>query len=322
MTPPGPASPRPPRPPGAPRIGPRLPNLDALQTFEAVARTASFTRAATELFLTQSAVSRRIQALEEALGVALFVRRNRAIELTEAGLILQRAVFDSFERLRDAVARLREVSPARLVTITCTAGFASLWLIPRLARFTAAHPDIDVRVSATSERLDLDALGIDLAVRFCALAEGAGRPLFRESLIPVCSPRLVRGGPHPLREPADLVHHTLLALEMDDGAELIADWEPWIRAMRLPAPQMKNALRFSSYADAVAAAVDGQGVVIGRLPLIKALLADGRLVAPFRPKAASRRGYFLLRSSRIAANPAAAAFAGWIESEVAVPPAA
>jgi DNA-binding transcriptional LysR family regulator len=295
-----------------------LPRLDLLRSFEAAARTLSFTLAARELFLTQSAVSRQIQQLEAGLGVPLFERRHRALALTEAGRVLQRAVVDCLERLRDATARVRAASQMRQVSVTTTPGFASLWLIPRLARFTTTHPQVDVRISATLEVLDLQRSQIDIAVRFCPISDGVGPPLFEESLLPVCAPQLVTDRVHPLKKPADLVHHTLLAVDMPQGMALTADWEPWIRAMGLAELRMKNTMRFTQYADAIAAAVAGQGVAIGRVPLLNGLLAERRLVAPFRRGAASRRGYFIALAPRAAGNADAQDFARWLRAEALV----
>ena len=292
-----------------------LPRLELLHSFEAVARRLSFTLAAQELFLTQSAVSRQIQSLEADLGVVLFERRHRALVLTEAGTVLQRAVVDSLERLRDATARVRQATQGRQVAITTTAGFASLWLIPRLAQFTASHPQVDVRVSATSEVLDLERSGIDVAVRFLPSSVGVGQPLFEEWVLPVCAPRLVNQGPHPLKKPADLVHHTLLAVEMPRDTDLTVDWAPWFTVMGLSELRMKNTMRFTQYTDAVSAAVAGHGVAIGRLPLLNGLLRDGQLVAPFKGAAASRRGYFVATSARAAANPDAQDLVRWLFAE-------
>lgn len=275
-----------------------LPRLDLLRSFEAAARLASFTRAADELALTQSAVSRQVQLLEESVGAPLFVRRHRAIELTEAGRVLQRAVDDTLERLRDATARIRGMAQPRQVSVTTTPGFASLWLIPRLARFTARHPEVDVRVSATLEVMDLARSGIDVAVRFMPVARGQGQPLFEETIVPVCAPALARDAARPLRVPADLARHTLLAVESHDADSLMADWVPWLVAMGQPDLRMRNTLRFSAYTEAVEAAMAGQGVVIGRLPLVSRLIAAGRLVAPFKSGASSRRGYFVDVSPR------------------------
>ncbi len=292
-----------------------LPRLDLLRSFEAAARLLSFTLAASELSLTQSAVSRQIQLIEVDLGVLLFERRHRALVLTEAGVVLQRAVVDSLERLRDATARVRSTTQPLQVSITTTPGFASLWLIPRLAKFTTNHPGVDVRVSATMEVLDLERSRIDVAVRFCRMQQGMGTPLFEESVLPVCAPQLVDGRPHPLKKPSDLRYHTLLAVDQPQGQALTADWAPWFEIMGLSALHMQSTMRFTQYADAVAAAVAGQGVVIGRMPLLNDLLRDGRLVAPFQGLAASQRGYFLATSIRAATNVCAQHFVHWLRSE-------
>ncbi|MEJ8814966.1 LysR substrate-binding domain-containing protein [Variovorax ureilyticus] len=289
-----------------------LPPLELLRSFEAAARTLSFTEAAGELFVTQSAVSRQIQQLEASLGVMLFERRHRALALTEPGRIYQRAVVESLERLRDASARVRAVPAPRQVALTTTPGFASLWLIPRLARFTADHPLVDVRVSATLEVMDLERSRIDVAVRFVPIGRGTGPTLFEESVMPLCAPQVAAA----LHAPGDLVDQTLLTVDLPNHAEApTADWEPWLEVMRLTDLRMKNTMRFTQYADAVAAAVAGQGVVIGRLPLLRELVRSGQLVAPFGEGAASRRGYFIETSRRAATNADAQDFVRWLRAE-------
>jgi DNA-binding transcriptional LysR family regulator len=295
-----------------PAVPADLPPLELLRSFEAAARTLSFTQAAGELFLTQSAVSRQIQQLETSLGVMLFERRHRALALTEQGRVFQRAVVESLERLRDAAARVRAAPAMRQVALTTTPGFASLWLIPRLARFTADHPMVDVRVSATLEVQDLERSRLDVAVRFVPVERGTGPALFEESVMPLCAPRIAAA----LRAPGDLVDQTLLTVDMPNRAEApTADWEPWLKVMRLTDLRMKNTMRFTQYADAVAAAVAGQGVVIGRLPLLGELVHSGQLVAPFGEGAASRRGYFVETSRRAAANADAQDFVRWLRAE-------
>src|SRR5207302_4801839 len=176
-----------------------LPPLAFFQGFEAAARTLSFTKAAEELFITQSAVSRQIKALEDHLGVRLFERRPRALALTESGQALHRISADVLERLQAATDQLRAVNRTRQLSITTTTGFASLWLIPRLQRFTAAHPDVDVRISATIDALNLERSLIDLAIRYCkpdSVPKGTAR-LFGEEVVPVCSKVLLRDRAHP-----------------------------------------------------------------------------------------------------------------------------
>jgi LysR family transcriptional regulator, glycine cleavage system transcriptional activator len=289
--------------------------LDLLHTFEAAARHLSFTRAGEELFLTQSAVSRQMQQLEASLGAPLFVRGHRTLALTEAGRVMQRAVDDSLERLRDAAARVAAPVRARQVAITCTPGFASFWLIPRLARFTAAHPKVDVRVSATLEMVDLERSGIDIAVRLVPSSAGQGPLLFEEQVQPLCSPKLLRDPRVPLKTPADLAHHTLLTVDLPAVSMPSLDWEPWMQLMGVKSVDPASTLRFTQYSEAVAAAVEGQGVVIGRLPLLERLVKERKLVAPFGGTAASRRGYFVMTSGHAANNPDAQEFLQWLVAE-------
>ena len=291
-----------------------LPPLELLRSFEAAARALSFTKAAQELHLTQSAVSRQIQQLEESVGVLLFERRHRAIVLTEAGRILQRAAVECLERLRDATARLRAVPAPRQVAMTCTPGFASLWLIPRLAHFTASHPQVDVRVSASLEVFeDLDRSRLDLAVRFVPTSRGTGAALFEETVMPLCAPQIAS----QLREPADLAQQTLLTIDgpTDMDAAPTFDWDPWLEIMNLQGLRMKSTVRFTHYTDAVAAAIAGQGVVIGRMPLLAQLLREGRLVAPLGVGASSQRGYFIEPARRAAGNADAQDFMRWLRAE-------
>ncbi|WP_066270202.1 LysR substrate-binding domain-containing protein [Hydrogenophaga palleronii] len=290
--------------------------LDLLPCFDAAARTLSFTLAAEELHLTQSAVSRQIQLLEESLGTPLFERHHRALVLTDAGEVMQRATRDALERLRDASARVRPGPRLRQVAMTCTHGFASLWLIPRLARFTASHPQVDVRISASMEIMDLERHRLDMAVRFVPSSIGRGQALFEETVQPLCAPSLLRDKTTPLRQPADLAHHTLLTVEKPTGPALTTDWEPWFQVMGLPDMRMKNTMQFTQYADAVAAAVAGQGVVIGRLPLLQSLVDRKQLVAPFRSGgAATRRGYYVEMAAHAHDNPDALDFANWLRAE-------
>ena len=290
-----------------------LPPLAQLEAFEAAARHLSFTRAADELALTQSAVSRQIAALEEHYGLSLFRRLHRALRLTEDGHTLQRAVGEVLARLHEVGTELNRGRRAKNVVVTTTPGFAGLWLIPRLADFTAAHPDVDVRISAGYTLVNLKRDGVDLAIRYKAAEEaGVGAELlFGEVVLPVCSPRLLRDPTRPLKKPEDLAHHVLLHLDSGPGAAM-QDWPIWLRAMNLEGLKPASVLHFSQFDQLINAAIAGQGVALGRDPLLKTLLRERKLVAPFKKTAASPRGYYLVRSEATPRKPEVDDFATWL----------
>ncbi|MET0518266.1 MAG: LysR substrate-binding domain-containing protein, partial [Burkholderiaceae bacterium] len=292
----------------------RLPPLELLASFEAAARHLSFTRAAAERFVTQSAMSRQMRALEEDLGVVLFTRRHRALALTAEGQRLFSACIGALGALRVAAREIRAPHEREALSLTTTPGFASLWLIPRLTAFTRAHPGIDVRLDATLGNRNLAADGFDLAVRYGRLgSSGGGRKLFDDLMQPVCSPGLLSELALPLRAPADLGHHTWLHLAMDDDSGAMpSEWEPWLNAWNLAGLRPRARLSFTSYAEAIAAAVAGQGVALGRRPLVDALLAGGQLVAPFEAPVASARAYQLIVDPASRARPAVQAFEDWL----------
>src|SRR5436190_8843014 len=204
----------------------QLPPLELLLSFEASARLLSFTKAAGELFVTQSAVSRQIQTLEESLGTKLFERRTRALLLTEAGQRYYQVTQEALENLQDATQKLKGAAAVRMVTVTTTPGFASLWLIPRLNGYLQAHPGVDVRISASYETVNLERAGLDLAIRYAPSASMEGRPLFEEEVIPVCSPSLAADPAKPLREPADL--HAQVLLHSADAKFSWMEWNLWL----------------------------------------------------------------------------------------------
>jgi LysR family transcriptional regulator, glycine cleavage system transcriptional activator len=290
-----------------------LPSLDLLRGFEAAARNLSFTRAAEELFVTQSAVSRQVKTIEDHLGVALFVRRHRALLLTEAGHELYRATAQALRQLSDAAAKIRERGAGRTLTVTATIGFASLWLIPRLADFRSQRPDIDIRIAANNKMLDLEREGIEVAIRYCtpkAAPEGAVK-LFGEVVLPVCSPKLVTRTA-PLAQPEDLRRHILLHYERPDGATPWLSWTVWLETMQLPGLKPAGSLRFSQYDQAIQAAIDGQGVALGTSPLVRQLIKQGRLIAPLAKKFESSRAYYLVIAPDAAERPEAKDFASWL----------
>jgi DNA-binding transcriptional LysR family regulator len=290
-----------------------LPSLDLLRGFEAAARNLSFTKAAGELFVTQSAVSRQVKTIEDHLGVALFTRRHRALLLTEAGHELYRATAQALRQLSDAAANIRQRAAGRTLTVTTTIGFASLWLIPRLADFRSQHPDIDIRIAADTRMLDLEREGIEIAIRYCtpkAAPEGAIK-LFGEVVLPVCSPKLVTRKA-PLATPADLRHHVLLRYDQPDGVAPWLSWTVWLETMQLSGLRPAGSLRFGQYDQVIHAAIDGQGVALGTSPLVGQLIKQGRLIAPLAKKFDSSRAYFLLTSPNAAERPELRDFAAWI----------
>jgi LysR family transcriptional regulator, glycine cleavage system transcriptional activator len=289
-----------------------VPPLDPLLAFEAAARNLSFTKAAAELHLTQSAVSRQIQQLEEHLGVKLFERRARALLLTENGQLFYRSAQEALGTLHDSARRLSGSATTNTVVVATTPGFASLWLIPHLAGFTRDHPHLDVRISATNEMLeDLGRAQVDVAVRY--VPEGSvtgGRLLFGETVFPVCSPELAKNPATPLMTPDDLHQHVLLYLDHARAAWL--DWELWFHALGLHDFEPAGKLHFSHYDQLIQAAIDGHGVALGRHPLVRQLLRERKLVAPFKKKVASSRAYYVVESPAAKAKAQVRAFADWL----------
>ncbi len=293
-----------------------LPPLDQLEAFEAAARHLSFTRAADELALTQSAVSRQIAALEAFFGVPLFQRLHRALRLNNEGQQLQRCVVAVLQQLHQVSAELRGAARQKTVVVTTTPGFAGLWLIPRLAGFTATRPDVDVRISASNAVVNLERDGVDLAVRYHT-AEGAGAEatlLFGDAVLPVCSPALLRDKQRPLKTPADLRHHCLLQLETDGALQLL-EWPPLLRALNIEHLKPASTLHFSLYDQMIQAAMNGQGVALGRVPLLNNLLKQRKLVAPFKKTLVSPRSYYLVQSLASQRKPEVNEFAAWLTAE-------
>ena len=297
----------------------RLPPLDLLAAFEAAARHLSFTRAAAERFITQSAMSRQIQALEEHLGVALFRRRHRALSFTEHGVRLHATCATVLAQLRTTVGAIRSPARRQVLALTTTPGLAALWLIPRLPLFTRAHPGIDVRLDTTYEKRDLSDHGFDIAVRYDRVGAGEGKPMFAETVQPVCSPRLLRGAGAPLKTPQDLRFHTLLQLSNPAGSGMPLEWTPWLRAVGLPDLQPASTLTFSGYGEAIAAAQAAQGVALGRRPLIDALLRSRKLVTPFKDSTATRRAYFVVVEPGSRSRPAVRELERWLLDQATQP---
>ncbi|HET7775845.1 MAG TPA: LysR substrate-binding domain-containing protein [Azospira sp.] len=292
----------------------RLPSLDPLKGFVAAARHLSFTKAGEELHLSQSAISRQVQTLEEQLGVALFQRSTRALHLTPAGERLYRSAGDLLSRLGSVVEEITASRRQPRVTVSTSIGVAALWLVPRLSGFQEKHPEIGVRISADNRAVDLEAEEVDVALRYSTpeAAPAGSLKLFEETLVPVASPTLAAALPDgPRLSAANLPHLTLLSFE--DGRDYPwLRWEGWLSELAQTPPAAKGLLQFNHYDQCIYAARAGQGVALGRAPLIRDHLEAGRLVplAPPRPTP-GRRAYYLLRSTA-AQRPEVEAFAGWL----------
>src|SRR5260370_10576571 len=293
----------------------RLPPVGFIQGFEAAARNLRFAKGGEELLITQSAVSRQVKALEDPLGVTLFERRQRALALTESGHALYRVATDVLERLQAATDQLRASGSSRQLSLTTTTGFASLWLIPRLQRFTSLHPDVDVRISATTTVINLERSLVDLAIRYCRPEDVPERAirLFGEEVVVVCGRSLLRDRLRPLKRPHDLKHHVLLHFDYA-GAQFL-DWGTWLTSLGIGDLRPAGALHFSQYEQMIQPAISGQGVALVRQPPIADLIQSRALVAPFRKSLLGSRAYFIIESEHGAAKPHGRHFAAWLVEE-------
>ena len=299
--------------------------LNALRAFEAAARHLSFKKAAAELHVTAGAVSHQVKQLEEFMGVALFRRLTRALELTAEAHAMLPKLREGFDAIAAAVdsARVREAS--RSFTVMTPPGFAKRWLVPRLAGFTHVHPQLEIHVSSRNEMIDGREPELALPVGD-PLAEsplvqvrfGTGHyaglhvdDVFSAVYVAVCSPKLTRGK-HALRTPADLRHHTLLHddTETEEGAR--PSWEDFLAMAGAPDVEVARGPHFSDASLAIDAAIEGMGVALAMKPLVSADIEDGRLVIPFAATAPTRYAYYLVMPANALENPGVAAFREWL----------
>jgi LysR family transcriptional regulator, glycine cleavage system transcriptional activator len=288
----------------------RLPSLNGLRAFEAAARHLSFTNAATELNVTQTAISHQIRRLEEELGIQLFVRQNRALALTPQARDYLPGVRAAFNDLRLATDRLLRNDNDHVLTVSTLASLAAKWLLPRLSAFQEAHPGIDVRITTSTALVDFRSGDVDAAIRYGRGHWPGVRAdwLTADELFPVCSPALLTGN-RPLRSPQDLADHTLLHTSgvYDD------DWRLWLTAAGLPADISKlPGLTFDLILMTVQAALDGIGVAMGRTSYVEADIAKGRLVVPFKITLPTDAGFYLVSPEGRADPPKLAAFRKWL----------
>jgi DNA-binding transcriptional LysR family regulator len=278
----------------------------------------SFTRAAEELFLTQSAVSREIKTLEEQLGQTLFTRVNRGLRLTDAGQALYRAVGEALAIIDEATDRVAGSKAGETLTVTTSVPLASMWLVPKLRRFVSLHPQVDVRSVAANQKLDLDRERLDVGIRWAphgSTIPGAEQ-LFNVQIFPVCAPALAQDPARPLESFADLRKHVLLDLETVTEGGRWSDWAPWLAAMKFDDLKPAGTLRFSHYDQVVQAAIDGSGIAIGRKPHNAHHLREGLLVEPLGPEARLAFGtYFVLVRANSNKRAVVRQFVAWLHDE-------
>ncbi len=290
-----------------------------LRAFQTVAQLLSFRAAADAMALTQSAVSRQIQALEDEVGVALFRRNTRAVELTTAGVQLLQALEPALERVDAAVRQIRQSAGRRTVSISTWSSFASLWLIPRLDRFQQAHPDIDIRIHATDAHIDLETADVDLALRYALATQvpAHAQRLFGEQLTPVASPALLhRQG--SIHRPADLERFALLEAGMAYRAVHMEwlSWQRWLDSQALQQLEPPRWLYFNYAHQIVQAALAGHGVALARMPLVADSLAQGHLVEVLpATRLDSPMVYWLLVGPQARARSETQVFCQWLQDE-------
>ena len=293
-----------------------FPPLSALRAFEAAARHMSFSKAADELHVTPAAVSHQIHALEEDLGVRLFNRMNRSIELTASARVLLPGLTEAFAGIQSSVRRLRAHNDTGTLTVTASPSFAAKWLVLRLHRFQEQHPEVDVRISATDAIVDLAKGDFDIAIRY-----GAGRYsglevelLLKNEVVPACSPQLLANGP-PLRTPADLPAHALIHDQAVERDPLVPTWSMWLKAAGVTNVPAITGLSFNNMHLALDAAISGHGVVLAQSTIAAADLAAGRLVRLFSLALPDQFAFYIVTAPGALERLKVRAFRDWLRCE-------
>lgn len=294
----------------------QLPSIDLLRTFDVTARHLSFAKAADELALTPSAVSRQIKNLEEDLGISLYIRRIRSLELTEAGKHLHSDVDSILTELENAITRLKKREESPQVGVSTTVSFASLWLLPRLASFGSLHPHIDLRVRASSEVLDMKRQEFDFAIRYASPNQLPlhAQMLFKEGVRAVCSPKLAQA--QGIHTPQNLRDCTLLHMDDTCGDMAWYQWTNWFQVQGMDESGSAHKLQFNQYDQLIQAALDGHGMALGRFPLVQRFIDDGSLIAPFQEPLIDSGFYYLVQKPNAHAGGNRTIFQNWLWKQV------
>lgn len=298
-----------------------LPSLSALRAFEAVSRHLNYTRAAEELRVTPAAVKQLVRKLEAALGTKLVERSGRGLAVTPAGRAGCEGLAGGFARIHEAVGRMRAHSARLRLILSVEPSFATAWLVPRLDRFRKVAPDVDVLVDSSAKIADLRKGEADAAIRFGVAGGEAtiAHRLFDERLSAFCSPSLA-GGENGLRRPDDLARATLIHWDTSDLTWAAATrkwmgWRPWLERVGVGTVDAQRGITFKDYTLAVQAAVAGQGVVLGSLPILRGLVDAGLLVGPFAATVETDIGYDIVTTEESLRRREVRSFVDWIVAE-------
>ena len=292
-----------------------FPPLNSLRAFEAAARHLSFQNAAEELSVTPGAISQQIKKLEDILQTPLFHRDSRAVTLTEAGRVLRPDLSRGFESLDEAVQQVKQSAEHQHITVSMTPSFAAKWLVPRLEKWTAQQPNVDVRISASFGLANFGPDGVDLGVRF-----GSGNYdgltsalLLKESFVVVCSPIFIDGSKQ-IKTPEDLHDHTLIHVSGPQGTPG-TDWQEWLKSAGVDGIDTSRGLVFDDTAVAILAAIGGQGVLLSRRALVEDDIAAGRLALPFDLDLPLEFAWRIVAPEGKLKRPEVSAFRDWLLSE-------
>jgi LysR family glycine cleavage system transcriptional activator len=295
-----------------------LPPLNSLRAFEAVGRYLSFSKAADELNVTPGAISQQVRGLEDFLEIKLFKRRNRSIVLTDSGQIFLPLLSDGFAGISAAVDSVRRSQGDEPLTISAAPSFTAKWLIPRLCKFQALHPEIDVRIDASSRLVDFAREDIDVGIRFgTGEVEGLDSIyLFSYDLIPVCSPDLMHEG-KAVHDLSDIRHHTLLHSQDTDFDPSFPDWAMWLATAGVDDVDASRGMFFSQGEMVIEAAIEGQGIALCASVMVAGAIESGRLVQPFETRLPVRLSFHLITTRQKWVIPKISAFRQWILDESA-----